>query len=148
MKTDMYYVVSNYFRTDNLFKDTKIYLMNIWRKVTRKPTHHLDETPEQMKIVKSYAGLWVAGTFLTLFRFFIYQLPITIAFFTKAIVELFHPVSANERIDGGVFAVLTIIDYGLLLYAMHKHHKRQGKKYHIGHILHHLFHHNKHGHRH
>ncbi len=146
METDIYYVVGNFFRISDLMSDTRAYVLNLWRKARSKRPRSLDRSEREMRVIRVYSGFWAFATFITLFRFFIYQLPIMLVFFTKVFSRLGG--SGWEVIDAVVFLVFFLLDYGLLIYALRKRHRQHGRKFHLGHVLHHLFHrHSRHKHR-
>lgn len=136
METDIYYVVSNYFRMSDLMADTKNYVKNIWRRLKHKRPKPLGMTEKEMKIIKIYSGFWIFATFMTLFRFFVFQLPIALIFFSRALTKLGK--TGNEFIDGITFTVLFLLDYGLLTYVLYRKYRQHGGL-HMGGLFRHIF---------
>jgi putative peptide zinc metalloprotease protein len=63
IRTDLYYVIANFFNCKNLLKDTEAYLRNCLARVVRgMRTVDQSAVPEsELRVIRVYAWVWVAG---------------------------------------------------------------------------------------
>ncbi len=122
MQTDIYYVVSNYWKCGNLLSDAQTYIKNglsrVWHRFT--PVD-MSSTPEsEMRTIKMYAPLYFFGTFVTLATFFMRTLPIVLLQILRAFEGLTvgYTADAGAFTDAVVLIALNILRYGLLGYVM------------------------------
>jgi hypothetical protein len=122
MQTDIYYVVSNYWKCGNLLSDAQTSIKNglsrVWHRFT--PVD-MSSTPEsELRTIKLYAPLYFFGTFVTLATFFMRTLPIVLLQILRAFEGLTvgYTADAGAFTDAVVLIALNILRYGLLGYVM------------------------------
>ena len=118
MKTDIYYVFTNYFRCRNLLQDAQANIKNyLSRFVKRFKKPDFSSNPEtEMRAIKWYTPLYFVGTSVTLATFFFRTLPIFWIQAMRAVDGITAGYAANPALflDGIVIIVVTALNFGLL----------------------------------
>ncbi|HEX2054293.1 MAG TPA: PqqD family protein [Actinomycetota bacterium] len=120
MRTDIYYVIGNRFRLGNLMGDARALLGNRLRALVGKPAaSDLSGVPDrEMRFVRWYALLLVAGVGVTIGQFFFYGLPIMARFGTESFSALSGGPGGAGFWDGVAFLGTTALNFGLLFYVI------------------------------
>lgn len=78
VRTDLYYVLANFLRCRNLMGDTEDFLRNqaarLLPRIRRKDQSHIPTS--EMRAIRAYSAVWIAGRFLALSLLFFVQLPL------------------------------------------------------------------------
>jgi len=120
MQTDIYYVISNFFKCGNLLSDAQTYIKNGLAQILPFIKRiDMTDTPEhEMKAIKVYAVFYFVGTLVTLAMFLLRTLPIVLI----QVVRAFNGLTAGYAqdptgfTDGIVLIVLNVFRYSLLGY--------------------------------
>jgi len=120
LRTDLYYVLTNWLRARNLQDDTLGFLRNLWdRLLGRRPGHDLSTVPKrEMWMVRMYAPILVAGLGLYWFFYVYFTIPFLVKTFPVAFRQVAGGWSANPLgfADGLVFLAMMGLEWGWLLY--------------------------------
>ncbi len=77
LRTDLYYVIVNFFGCKNLIEDTWIYLKNHLLRVFKVPAVDQSHIPAaEQRVIHFYSFVWVIGRMLALWVFFTFVLPL------------------------------------------------------------------------
>ena len=78
MRTDFYYVVSNFFGCKNLLKDTRTYARHLWaRLLGRETADEWSSIPDgERRVVKRYLPFWLGGRGVAVAMFLLVHLPV------------------------------------------------------------------------
>ncbi|MBU2565735.1 MAG: hypothetical protein KJ655_05730 [Candidatus Thermoplasmatota archaeon] len=118
MKTDVYYVVANFFTCKNLSEDAKSFMKNkLSRVIKRIRPRDISNIPEkEMKVIKAYSSLFIVGTAVAIYMFLFYILPITIEMYGGALSNMLKGYYGNEElfIDGLTVVSITTFEFLLL----------------------------------
>ena len=117
MKTDIYYVVTNYFKCRNLLQDAQAHIKNYFIFVKRfKKTDFIGKPETEMRAIKWYTPLYFLGTSVTLATFFLRTLPIFWIQVMRAVDGITAGYAANPKLflDGIVIIVVSALNFGFL----------------------------------
>ncbi|MEM4259807.1 MAG: hypothetical protein QXG00_01065 [Candidatus Woesearchaeota archaeon] len=120
LKTDIYYIIEQYFDVFNLHIKTKKFLENFF---SQKPIKIHLTSQKEIKLVKSYSLLYCLGIFIFLVITFFYSIPILILLFKNAYLNLVNGLVMNNTrsiYDSIVFFLFYSINQSLLVYAIIK----------------------------
>lgn len=120
LRTDLYYVLTNWLRARNLQDDTLGFLRNLRdRLLGREPGYDLSAVPKrEMWMVRVYAPILLAGLGL----YWLFYVYFTIPFLVKTFPVAFREVAGGWRAsplafaDGVVFLTMMGVEWGWLLY--------------------------------
>ncbi len=122
MQTDVYYVLSNYFKCRNLLGDTQSYIKNLTAKISAriKKVDMSSNTEQEMRVIKVYAPIYFVGAFVTLVTFIFRQLYVLVLQVIRAFDGLTAGYAANPPafMDAVVLVVLNGFFYGLLAFVI------------------------------
>ena len=78
VRTDFYYVITNYFGCKSLMTDTTTFMLNYWARWTgrRKVIDQSGIPASEMRIIRRYSIVWFVGRALALYLFVFVQVPI------------------------------------------------------------------------
>ena len=90
LRTDVYYVVSNVLRVDNLMVDSRRWLSILVARIARRrPSHDLaDVPPRERRMIPWFAGLMVVGVAVVVGQFVLLGLPLLVEFVRHAAAGL------------------------------------------------------------
>lgn len=118
MRTDVYYVVANYFGCKNLMGDAKSLIKNRMARFSKKvKSVDMSNIPErEMRVIRAYSVLFFFGTAIVLSMFVFIGLPITFQIYGDSISNLMGGYEGHEGafIDGLVVMILTTFEFTLL----------------------------------
>ncbi|HEY2498414.1 MAG TPA: hypothetical protein VGK24_15225 [Candidatus Angelobacter sp.] len=122
LRTDIYFVITNYFDCRNLLSDTEEFLKNCVSRFIRSP-RLIDQShipaPER-RVIRGYSVLWLGGRVLALYVLFAVTLPVVYGYLHDLFSAFRTGVSAN--IDGFIDSLLlslfvvTTLSAGLFLW--------------------------------
>lgn len=124
LRTDIYYVVENFFRINNLHKKTQLFLRSILRRFERKKLQQFSPvhaSSREKKVVIAYSVFFVAGVAVSIAVLLFYLAPITITLVVKAVSDLFKGAMFSSKslfYDASVFIIFWFINQALLLFAL------------------------------
>lgn len=122
MQTDVYYVLSNYFKCRNLLGDTQSYIKNLTAKISAriKKVDMSSNTEQEMRVIRFYAPIYFVGAFVTLVTFIFRQLYVLVLQVIRAFDGLTAGYAANPPafMDAVVLVVLNGFFYGLLAFVI------------------------------
>lgn len=124
MKTDIYYVVGNYFRGRDLMVDAQTYIKNIlsgfWNRIKKVDMSSI--LGHEMRAIKFYASLYLLGTSVMLATYFLRDIPILMIQVTRAIegITIGYNASPADFIDAVILVALTVSHFGVLGYLVMK----------------------------
>lgn len=78
VRTDFYYVITNFFGCKNLMKDTQVFITNLFLRAvgSKKLTDQTYIPLRERRVIRMYSVLWVLGRGVALFSLFFITLPI------------------------------------------------------------------------
>jgi len=122
VRTDIYFVIVNFFNCRNLLKDTEAFLRNLVAKVIpRVRTVDQSGIPvAERRVIHAYSGVWVAGRAMAFFTLFVVTIPVALRYIKNLAGVFKAGYSANRYsfVDSIVLAavVLTPIIIGFVLW--------------------------------
>lgn len=120
VRTDLYYVVVNYFGCRDLMSNTERYLRNgLSRVLPRLKRFDLSAVPKrEMEVVRWYAWIWVSGRLLSLSILLGVVLPVTVAYVQNVarILGRGYGVDPGAYLDVLLFGALFLFHQGLGLF--------------------------------
>jgi hypothetical protein len=128
MRTDIYYVVTNWLQLGNLMGDTQRWLLNVLRHGWSKGTQFDAEgVPERERpLIQMYGVLLVIGVAATIAQFVVFGLPLLLHFAMQAMDGLAAGVSQPSFWDSAAFLLLTTAEFSLLGFVMWREHGAAG----------------------
>jgi len=131
MRTDVYFMISNFFGCKSLMGDSRNFAKNwLARLFPRIQVVNQKNIPaREMKAVRIYAGFFLIGTVIALANFFLLTLPITLTFLWTAWLGISNGYASDPArfIDGVIVILLFAFNYSLLGYSI-VHNWRQGRQ--------------------
>lgn len=98
LRTDLYYVVANWFRCKNLMGDTEGFLRNLAARwipgVAKVDQSHLP--PAERRVVGGYAAVWLLGRAIAWAAFFLMLLPVVVRYFVAVYGAAGRPAHARS----------------------------------------------------
>ena len=129
LRTDIYYVIENFFRINNLHKKTQLFIRAIIRSFEKKKLHHfqpIHASKSEKKVIMIYAACFVIGIAASFAMLAFYGIPIAVRLITRAFLGLFRGALAGNQgvfYDSALFMLFWLVNQGLLLYALIKSYK-------------------------
>jgi putative peptide zinc metalloprotease protein len=117
MRTDMYFVISNYLRVDNLMTDTRKWISNAARSAAGRPSswHDLSNVPERARrLLPWYALFCVIGVAVALLEFMLLGLPVLTSLVGAAFRCLRAGPGSTSFWHGTAFLTTLSVNIGLL----------------------------------
>jgi putative peptide zinc metalloprotease protein len=122
VRTDIYFVIVNFFNCRNLLKDTEAFLRNLVAKVIPK-VRTVDQTGiplAERRVIHAYSIVWVAGRGMAFFTLIVVTIPVALSYI-KNLAGVFKAGYSGNRynfVDSIVLAtvVLTPIIIGFVLW--------------------------------
>jgi putative peptide zinc metalloprotease protein len=113
VRTDFYFVLANYLSCKNLLGDTETYLRNRLARLTRRIAA-VDQShipPREMRFVRLYAWVWIAGRLLALGLLVFVTIPVGIRYFHALAATIAAGYRGNRYayVDAMVIVCLTLI---------------------------------------
>jgi putative peptide zinc metalloprotease protein len=125
MKTDLYYVVTTFFRCRSLLEHTQLFLKGLIRRECRDVWETLPFG--ERKLIRGYVWFYAAGVVLTVLWFVSIQVPVLYRLVSEAAVVLqSKQVFSLGFAEGLLLIVLCLLPMGLLLWSWSR--KRRGAK--------------------
>jgi putative peptide zinc metalloprotease protein len=120
LRTDIYYVVSNYLRLGNLSEDTSLYLKSRWNALTGRtiPDPVGAIPPRERRIVRWYSVFYVFGMLAAAANFIIFALPLIVILLLRSLETLLGNADITSKMDSAVFICLCAFNAGLPLAIM------------------------------
>lgn len=117
MRTDIYYVITNYYKCNNLIENTVFYLRNRFRKDVLNHSEEWELVNEhEKKVTRWYAWFYVFGVIPTIVLFVFFTIPQLYMYIFGVIKNMKeHPVFSTPFIDGIILIILTLIPMAILL---------------------------------
>lgn len=113
VRTDFYFVLANYFNCKNLLGDTETYLRNRLARLARwiDPVDQSHIPPREMRIVRLYAWIWIAGRLLALSLLVLVTIPVGIRYFHALWATIAAGYRSNRYayVDAVVMACFTLV---------------------------------------
>jgi hypothetical protein len=115
LRTDLYFVLTNWLRTGNLTQDARDIIRDQWRRLLGKPRLDLSGIPErERRIAQRYLPFYLLGMVAALANLVFYVLPVLASLVIRAVGGVFGHGSMVSRWDGVAFLAVTAINFGLL----------------------------------
>jgi hypothetical protein len=98
IRTDFYFVIANFLNCRNLLKDTEVFLRNQLARVLGF-IRRVDQSAipaAELRIIRIYSVIWVAGRLLSFFLFFWVTIPVAIRYIVN-LTAAFRAGYANNR---------------------------------------------------
>jgi hypothetical protein len=115
LRTDLYFVLTNWLRTGNLTADARDILRDQWRRVLGKPRLDLSGIPErERRIARRYLPFYLLGMLAALANLVFYVLPVLVTLVARAAGGVFGSGSTVSRWDGVAFLAVVAVNVGLL----------------------------------
>jgi hypothetical protein len=114
VRTDFYYVLASIFNCRNLLRDTEAYLRNqVARLGLARPIDQRQIPPAEMRIVRAYAPIWLAGRVLALGLLFLVTLPVLFKYLRGIVLTVGsgysgHPYAFVDSIAMSLFTVVPL----------------------------------------
>jgi putative peptide zinc metalloprotease protein len=82
VRTDVYYVIATLFNCKNLFSDTQVFLRNQFARIIPRirPVNQSAIPASERRVIRAYAGLWVAGRIWAVATLFLVTLPVGLSY--------------------------------------------------------------------
>jgi len=90
VRTDFYYVITNFFGCKSLMKDTEVFVKNLMLRLARS-TKVTDQTHipwRERRVIRMYSLLWILGRGVALFSLFFISLPVLFQYLSSALLAL------------------------------------------------------------
>jgi len=110
LRTDGYYVIATAFGCKNLLSDTEDFLRNTMRRLFRR-TGRIDQSAvpaREMRVVRSYAVMWIVGRFIALGVYFGVGLPVLWGYLYQVLLYVSGQHSKFGTVD---FATIVVLAY-------------------------------------
>jgi putative peptide zinc metalloprotease protein len=126
LRTDIYYVIENIFRINNLHKKTQLFLRAALRHFQRKTLNNfrpVHSSRLERNVVVAYSVFFVLGIAASIAVLLFYGIPITARLVVKAVSDLFRGAmfrNPNLFYDASIFIIFWFVNQALLLFAMIK----------------------------
>lgn len=125
VRTDFYYVITNFFGCKSLMHDTETFLSNRWTKWTGRG-ESVDQShipAHEMRVVRSYSVAWIVGRILAFCLLFFVQMPILLQYLGEAWVNVVliangQTVSTPEILKQMWVILIFTIGMGLFSHAL------------------------------
>jgi hypothetical protein len=116
MRTDVYFLLSNWLRLDNLIPDTRMWTRNGLSRLLRRPQpYDLSAVPvRQRQILPWYAGFCAVGVLVAVGDFILFGLPVIVTLTGSALADLTKSPVHAAFWEGLAFIVTVGIQFGLL----------------------------------
>lgn len=115
LRTDLYFVVTNWLRTGNLTQDARDILRDRWRRLRGTPALDLSGIPErERRIARRYLPFYLLGMVAALANLVFYVLPVLAVLVSRAVGGVFGHGSTISRWDGVAFLAVLAVNVGLL----------------------------------
>jgi hypothetical protein len=122
VRTDIYFIITNYFDCRNLLSDTEDFLRNLVSRAFRSG-RLIDQShipASERRVIRTYSVLWLAGRVLALYVLFAVTFPVVYGYLHDLIHAFRSGVSANTDsfIDSLLLSsfVITTLSAGLFLW--------------------------------
>lgn len=124
MRTDIYYVISNWLHLDNLMQGTQHWLINrVCRSLKRSEPYDLSAIPErELHYVQWYANFYVVGIFVAVAELALIILPLLYQMIRQAFEGMRLGLHQIAFWDGLAFIVLMTFNLAALLYVAWRNH--------------------------
>ena len=113
VRTDFYYVITNFFGCKNLMKDTQVFIKNLFLRVvgSTKLTDQTHIPLRERRVIRMYSVLWVLGRGVALFSLFFITLPILFRYLGGARLALQQGYAGDhyQFIDSVAVGVLNLM---------------------------------------
>ena len=132
LRTDIYYVVENFFNVTNLSKKAQSYLFNLVLSLSKKHSkkhHHFRihfSSKTERRVVKFYSLFYGLGILISLFVFLFYQFPIALKLILIALGNMLKGVLTGNKFlfyDSLIFMFIWLFNQLLLIYIIIKKYK-------------------------
>lgn len=113
VRTDFYFVLANHLNCKNLLGDTETFLLNGLARLTRRVAA-VDQAhipPREMRIIRFYALVWIAGRLLALSLLVLVTIPVAIKYFRALASTIAAGYRGNHYayVDAVVMACFTVV---------------------------------------
>jgi hypothetical protein len=115
LRTDLYFVLTNWLRTGNLTGDAADVLRDQWRRLFGQPRLDLSAIPErERRIARRYLPFYLLGVVAAVANLVVYVLPVLAGLVSRAVGGILGHGGTISRWDGVAFLAVTAINVGLL----------------------------------
>jgi putative peptide zinc metalloprotease protein len=116
MRTDLYFVLTNWLRLGNLMADTRQWLVTLVRRMLHRPapTAEIATPSREWPLIRLYAGFAAVGVVITVGQFLLLGLPLLLHFLAQAYVGLGAGPGQLAFWDSGAFLLVTLAEFAIL----------------------------------
>ncbi|MGN9913911.1 hypothetical protein ACTMTJ_40895 [Phytohabitans sp. LJ34] len=115
LRTDLYFVLTNWLRTGNLTQDVQAILNDRWRRSRGKARLDLSGIPaRERRIARLYLPFYVLGIAAAIANLVFYVLPVLAGLVMRAVSGLLGHDGVLSRWDGIAFLIVNAVHFGLL----------------------------------
>lgn len=127
MRTDIYFVFTNFFRLGNLMQDSQHMLMNLLYSLLRRPQRYdlSSISHRELFFIRFYAIFYALGVIIASGEFIFLGLPLLWGFIHLATNNLAVGPKQAPFWDGIGFMVFMSLNFGLLFYSIWRDHMRR-----------------------
>ncbi|ALC89178.1 hypothetical protein AM500_04770 [Bacillus sp. FJAT-18017] len=122
LETDIYYVLTTFFKCNNLIHNTRLYVRILTKRANLEQKlefENIDLT--EKKIMKGYIWIYIIGVIWAITLFMTVTLPTFIKFVSLTLVKMFNnPFFSREFFDGIIFILLSSIPFIILGWSWYK----------------------------
>jgi putative peptide zinc metalloprotease protein len=119
VRTDIYFVVSTFLGTKNLYNDSWNLIRNKFLSFLKRETKEAEIDKKEMKIIKIYSIFMLLGTIISLLFFFFLGLPILLEILAVSVDKLIL-FGTIEFVEGLVLFLVTFVQLGGILFYLIK----------------------------
>jgi len=117
VRTDVYFVIANFFECKNLLGDTEIFLRNLASQAIRSITF-VDQSgisEHEIRVIRAYSALWILGRLLAFYVLFSVTLPVAYGYFLglSRAFERGYSADPYNFTDSILFSAVFLIPLGL-----------------------------------
>jgi putative peptide zinc metalloprotease protein len=121
VRTDLYYIIINFFGCKNLMSDTQVFLKNLIARRLGRPLVDQSHIPEkEQRVIRAYSVLWILGRGLAFVSLFFVSLPLLFRYFSAAweAIRDRHIYTRFQVVDALAMTVIAVapLVIGLMLW--------------------------------
>jgi putative peptide zinc metalloprotease protein len=115
LRTDLYFVLTNWLRTGNLTQDVRDILRDRWRRLAGRPGLDLSGISDrERRIAQRYLPFYLLGMVAALANLVVFVLPVLVTLVARAVGGVAGHGGEMSRWDGVAFLAVIAINVGLL----------------------------------